>query len=190
MCYPGGKLDDHVDITVLSLSLYLHKICQSTHIVVKLRSAVVGKCSTQSTLGQMHICVSNHLNSSPFLQSWDSFPLLREIQTPNSIGTCLVWWRDFYTSLLVWAVGKKEILLAGCDCFIFSCHGFKSEINAEICYYDFLDQMLELDISKKLPLRGRNTDSVTGILVELKLSILHSVLVLQGLFLEFNAHLK
>lgn len=54
MCYPGGKLGDHVDTTVLSLSLYLHKICQSTHIVVKVRSAVVnavhrvllGKCTS------------------------------------------------------------------------------------------------------------------------------------------------
>lgn len=46
VCYPGGQLGDHIDTTVLTLSLYLHKICQSTHIVVKLRSSVVNGVHT------------------------------------------------------------------------------------------------------------------------------------------------
>lgn len=51
VCYPGGQLGDNVDTTVLSLSPYLHIICQLTHIVVKLRSSVVngahtGKCTS------------------------------------------------------------------------------------------------------------------------------------------------
>lgn len=78
-----------VDTTVLSISLYLHKICQSTHIVIKL---IFSKWSTHSTLGKMHICVSNHLNASLLLQFRASFSLLREIQMPNSIGyiTCVL----------------------------------------------------------------------------------------------------
>lgn len=46
VCYLGGKRGDHVDTKVPSLSVYLGKICQSTHIVVKLRSAVVNKVNT------------------------------------------------------------------------------------------------------------------------------------------------
>lgn len=46
VCYPGGKLEHCVDRTAPSLTLLLNQICQSTHIIVKLRCAVVNGVQT------------------------------------------------------------------------------------------------------------------------------------------------